>query len=196
VGTIADACDRTPTCHLPRGPAHPWPMEPLRLDPCRPGRTRQDPAAGRRGGVQRRDRPPGWLLTPGCGATSRARAVSWPTLPATPSGRLSGLPSVASTGFAARPICRTRFFATADSTCGSNRHPKPQKSLDGFGLLVVGSFHEPRHLSLPTRWIDTRRPTEGSARGCRQGAGAPGAPRSSSPVARLSCVRPSTAASW
>ena len=35
-----------------------------------------------------------------------------------------------------------------------------------------------------------------SARGCRHGAGAPGAPPSGSPIARLSCMRPSTAASW
>jgi hypothetical protein len=48
---------------------------------------------------------------------------------ATPSWRSSGPPSVASTGFAARPICRIRFFVTPDSTCGSNRHPIQQDSL-------------------------------------------------------------------
>src|SRR4029450_13319660 len=62
--TIAHACDRTPARHLPPGPAHPWPVEPLRLDPSRPRRARQDPAAGRRGAVEHRDRQPGRLLTP------------------------------------------------------------------------------------------------------------------------------------
>jgi hypothetical protein len=63
-------------------------------------------------------------------ATSRARAASWPTLLATPSRRSSGPPSVVLTGFAARPTCRIRFFVTPDSTCGSNRHPIRQTSLD------------------------------------------------------------------
>jgi hypothetical protein len=36
------------------------------------------------------------------------------------------------TGFAARPICRIRFFVTPDSTCGSNRHPIRQNSLVGW----------------------------------------------------------------
>ena len=48
----------------------------------------------------------------------------------------------------------------------------------------------------PHRWIALPGPTEGSVRGCRHGAGAPGAPRSAGLIARLSCVRPSTAASW
>jgi len=34
--TITHAFDRTPARHLPRGPAHPWPVEPVRLDPSRP----------------------------------------------------------------------------------------------------------------------------------------------------------------
>jgi hypothetical protein len=62
-------------------------------------------------------------------ATSRARAASWPTLPATPCRRSSWPPSVASTGSATRPTCRIRFFVTPDSTCGSNRHPIQQRSL-------------------------------------------------------------------
>jgi transposase len=61
-------------------------------------------------------------------ATSRARAASWPTSPATPSKRSSWPPRRGSTGFAARPICRTRFFVTLDSTSGSNRHPIRQNS--------------------------------------------------------------------
>jgi hypothetical protein len=79
------------------------------------------------------ERLPGYALSSTrprrCGATSRARAASWPISLATPSRRSSGPPSVVSTGFAARPICRIRFFVTPDSTCGSNRHPIRQDSL-------------------------------------------------------------------
>src|SRR5262245_14652275 len=66
-----------------------------------------------------------------CGATSRAGAASWLTLPATRWRRSSRPPGRGSSGFAAHPICRTRFFVTVDSTCGSNRHPRSQRSLDG-----------------------------------------------------------------
>ena len=45
------------------GPGHPWPVEPLRLDPGRPGRTGQDPVAGRRGHLQHRHRRTGRVLT-------------------------------------------------------------------------------------------------------------------------------------
>jgi DDE superfamily endonuclease len=62
--------------------------------------------------------------TEACGATSRARAASWPTLPATRWRRSSAPPSVASSGSVARRTCRIRFFVTADSTCGSDRHPR------------------------------------------------------------------------
>jgi hypothetical protein len=62
----------------PRGPAHPWPVEPLRLDPGRPGRTGQDPAAGRRGPVQHRHRRTGRLLAPDGHLVAAALHRGWP----------------------------------------------------------------------------------------------------------------------
>src|SRR4030095_12792614 len=63
-GTIAHACDRAPARRLPRGSAYPWPVEPVQLDSGRTGRAGQDPAAGRGGPAQHRDRPAARLLPP------------------------------------------------------------------------------------------------------------------------------------
>jgi len=53
------------------------------------------------------------------------------------SRRSSGPPSVASTGFAARPTCPIRFYLTPDWTCRSTRHSIQQNSLSNtFGATT------------------------------------------------------------
>src|SRR5215207_4839456 len=53
-------------------------MEPVRRHPRRPRRTSQDPAAGRPGHLQHRDRPPGRLLAPDRHLVAAPLRPRWP----------------------------------------------------------------------------------------------------------------------
>jgi hypothetical protein len=61
-------------------------------------------------------------------ANLKARAVSWPTSPATPSTRSPWLPLGAPTGYGKPRTCRTRSFAAAACPCGEqHRTQAPQR---------------------------------------------------------------------